>query len=175
MVSIEDNLCSTCGERFLEHPEIRAKKQETRAEIKRDAGSIVAIVIVILSLSLLTITLMLDDLHRWIRPIEQDGFFYIVLMASCLLVALALFTRNMKTGRSWEKPSRTRKLVPYVILAISGIGMILVLFADEVDRFLDSSASSLPPELIGVFVIGTVLLAISKGRPDRRRDGRITE
>ena len=175
MVSIEDNLCSTCGKRFLEHPEIRAKKRETRAEIKRDVSSIVAIVIVILSLSFLIITLMLDDLHRWIKPIEQDGFFYLVLMASCLIVALALFTWNMKIRRPWETPSRTRKLAPYVILAISSIGIIMVLFADKVDRFLDSSASSLPPELIGVFVIGTVLLAISKGRPDRRRDGRITE
>jgi hypothetical protein len=175
MVSIEDNLCSNCGERFLEHPEIRAKKREMHAEIKRDVGSIVGIVTVILSLSLLIITLMLDNLHRWIRPIEQDGGFYLILMTSCLLVALVLFIRNMKIERGWGVPSRTRKLVPYVILAISGIGTIMVLFAEEIDRFLSSSTSSRLPILVGAFVIGIALLAISKGHPSRKRDGRIAE
>ena len=175
MVSIEDNLCSNCGERFLEHPEIRAKKREMHSEIKRDVSSIVGIVTVILSLSLLIITLVLDDLHRWIRPIEQDGGLYLILMISCLLVALVLFTRNMKIESSWEMPSRTQKLVPYVILAISSIGIIMVLFAEEVDRFLSSSASSRLPALVGAFVIGLALLAISKGRPSRKRDGRTAE
>jgi hypothetical protein len=169
MVSIEDNLCSNCGKKFLEHPEILAKKREKRAEIKRDVGSIVAIVTVILSLSLLIIMLMLDDLHRWIRPIEQDGGLYLVFMTSCLLFSFVLFARNMRAGRSWGTPSRTRNLMPYVILSISSIGIILVLLAEEVDRFLYSSASSLLPAIVGAFIIGTSGLAIFKSHPSGKK------
>jgi hypothetical protein len=67
MVSIEDDLCQNCGEKFQEHPEIRAKKREMHAEIKRGAGSIISVVTIVISLSLLITILMLDNLHRWIR------------------------------------------------------------------------------------------------------------
>jgi len=170
MVSIEDNLCRNCGEKFQEHPEIRAKKREMRAEIKRGAGNIISIVTIIISLFLLIIILMLDDLHRWVMPIEQNEVPYLVLMILGVLMALGLFIRNMKTKVPLEKPSNPRILVPYAILAFSGIGMILILFAGEVDRFLTLSASDLLPTLTIACTLGVILLAISKRTRHRKKE-----
>jgi len=170
MVSLEDNLCRNCGEKFQEHPEIRAKKWEMHAEIKRGAGNIISTVTIVISLFLLITILMLDNLHKWIMPIEQNMLPYLIMMITGVLMALGLFIRNMRTKTSWEKPSNTRMLAPYVILIISCVGMTLILFAGEVDRFLTLSASGILPALTIAFVLGMILLAISKSAHYRKKE-----
>jgi hypothetical protein len=169
MVSLEDNLCRNCGEKFQEHPEIRAKKWEMHAEIKRNAGEIISIVTIVVSLVLLIITLMLDNLHRWIMPIEQDGGVYLIPMILGILLALGLIIRNMKIRVPLKESSTARMITPYAILTISCIGMTLILFAGEVDRFLTLSESSLLPALAAACVFGVILLAISKGLYHRNK------
>ena len=170
MVSIEDDICQNCGERFREHPEIRAKKREMHADIKRDAINLISIMTIVISLFLLFIVLMLDNLHRWIRPIEQDSILYLGLATSGMIVALWLFVRNMRVKEVWGIPSRKGRLIPFVIAALSSIGTILLLFADEVDRFLDTSASSLLPLLMMTFALGLVLLMISRGSSSGKKE-----
>jgi hypothetical protein len=170
MVSIEDNLCRNCGEEFREHPEIRAKKREMHAKIKRDAGNIISIVTIVISLFLLITILMLDNLHRWIMPIEQNEIPYLAIMIAGVLTALGLFIRNMKAGVPWERTSNSRMLAPYAILTISCIGMALILFAGEVDRFLTLSASGLLPALTIACALGIILLAISKSARHRKKE-----
>jgi len=170
MVSIEDNLCRNCGERFQEHPEIREKKREMRAEIKRSAGNTISIVTIVISLSLLITILMLDNLHRWVMPIEQNELPYLAVMISGILMALWLLIRNTKAKASWGRPSNPRPFVPYAILTISCIGMILILFAGEVDRLLTLSASGLLPALTIAFALSMALLVISKSTLHRKKD-----
>lgn len=169
-VSIEDSICQTCGEKFLEHPEIRTKKREMYAEIKRDATIVISIVTIAISLALLIITLMLDNLHRWILPIEQDGPAYLLPLTLGILLALGLIIRNMKIRAPLKKSSKLREITTYTILSISCIGMTLILFAEEVDRFLTLSASSLLPTLAATCVLGVILLASSRGAFDRNKE-----
>lgn len=166
---MEDDLCRNCGERFQEHPEIRAKKREISAEIKRGAGNIISIVTIVSSMFLLITILMLDNLHRWIMPIERNELPYLAIMILGVLFALGLFIRNMKSGMSLN-PSNPRMLVPYAIFAFSCIGITLILFAGEVDRFLTLSASVLLPALTIACALGLILLAISKSRRHRKKE-----
>ena len=166
---MEDDLCRNCGERFQEHPEIRAKKREMHAEIKRGAGNIVSIVTIVISMFLLITILMLDNLHRWIMPIERNGLPYLAIMILGVLIALGLFIRNMKSRASLN-PSNPRILMPYAIFAFSGIGMTLILFAGEVDRFLTLSASVLLPTFTIACALGVILLAISKSSRHRKKE-----
>ena len=166
---MEDDLCRNCGERFQEHPEIRAKKREMHAEIKRGAGNIVSIVTIVISMFLLITILMLDNLHRWIMPIERNGLPYLAIMILGVLIALGLFIRNMKSRASLN-PSNPRILMPYAIFAFSGIGMTLILFAGEVDRFLTLSASVLLPTLTIACALGVILLAISKSSRHKKKE-----
>lgn len=133
-----------------------------RTRIRRDAGSIISIVTIVTSLFLLITTLMLDDLHRWIMPIEQNELPYLITMISGILIALGLLVRKIKSGSSWNGPSKARMLAPYAILTISCIGIIMILLAGEVDRFLTSSASSLLPVLTIACALGLTMLMISK-------------
>ena len=170
MVSLEDNLCRNCGEKFQEHPEIRAKKWEMHAEIKRGAGNIISIVTIVISLFLLITILMLDNLHKWIMPIEQNELPYLTIMISGVLIALGLFIRNEKTRVSLERLSDPRRLAPYAILTISCIGVTLILFAGEVDRFLTLSASGLLLALTIACALGMILLVISKSTRHRKKE-----
>jgi phosphoglycerol transferase MdoB-like AlkP superfamily enzyme len=169
MVSIEDNLCRNCGEKFQEHPETRVKKCGMHAEIKRGAGNIISIVTITTSLFLLITILTLDNLHRWIMPIEQNEFPYLIVMIAGIMIALGLFFRNMKIKMSLEKTSNPRTIAPFAILAISCIGMTLILFAGEVDRFLTLSASGLLPALTIACTLGLILLVISNSNRQRKR------
>ena len=170
MVSIEDNLCRNCGKKFLEHPEIRVKKHEMNAEIRRGVGNVISIVIIFISLFLLVTMLMLDDLHRWIMPIEQNELPYLTIMVSGILIALGLLIWNMKTKAPLEKPSNAMIIAPLAILTISCIGMTLILFAGEVDRFLTLSASGLLPALTIACALGVILLAISKSSRYKKKE-----
>ena len=136
----------------------------------RDAINIVAIVTLIFSISLLMVTLTLDDLHKWIRPIQQDALPYMVVLISGLLIALGLFMRNARFAGSWGEISHSNKLVPYVIMTASGIGFILLIFAGEVDKILASMGATLIPMLTVVAFLGMVLLIASNGSPRRKKD-----
>ena len=170
-VSIEDSICQTCGEKFQEHPEKREKKRQMLLRIGRDVGNIAAIVTLTLSISLLMITLTLDDLHKWIRPIQQDALPYLALIISGLLIALGLFVRNARSREVWGGQPRSRKLVPYVIMTASGIGLIFLLFAGDVDRILTHEAATFIPMFAVIALIGTALLIASNERPRRKKDG----
>ena len=125
---------------------------------------------IIVSLFLSTTILMLDDLHRWIMPIEQNELPYLTIMISGILIALGLFARNMKNKAPMERLSNPRIFAPYAILTISCIGMALILFAGEVDRFLTLSASSLLPALALATALGAILLAISMSGRQRKKE-----
>lgn len=143
---------------------MREKKRQMLFRISRDTGNIAAIVTLTLSISLLTVTLTLDELHKWIRPIQQDALPYLVLLISGLLIALGLFVRNVKSSEAWDKPSRSRRLLPYEIMTASGIGLILLLFAGEVDGILTSKAATLIPMFAVAALIGMALLIASQGK-----------
>jgi len=170
-VSLEDEFCPICGTGFREHPEVRERKREALAQIRRDVGAVIAIATVILSVSLLIVTLMLDSLHQWIRPIGQDGIPYLAMMTFGLIFALRLYIRNTKGKRESMMIPSLKKLAPYAILVMVCIGAVLLAFAGEVDRLLDSSAYYLLPILAMISVTGMILLAFSINDPRRRRDG----
>jgi len=169
-VSLEDKFCPMCGTGFREHPEVIEKKREAFAQIRRDVGAVIAIAAVTFSVSLLIVTLMLDSLHQWIRPIGQDGIPYLAVMILGLIFALRLYIRNTKGKSEWITIPRLKKLAPYAILMMVCIGAVLLAFAGEVDGLLDSSANQLPPILVMISVSGMILLAVSINDPRRRRD-----
>jgi hypothetical protein len=108
--SLEDEICPICGKEIQEHPEIRGERREALAQIKRDAGAAITIAVVIISTSLLIVTLMLDLLHQWIKPIEQDGARYLGAMIFDFVFALGLYIHNSNGREGWMTAPRGRSL-----------------------------------------------------------------
>jgi hypothetical protein len=93
------------------------------------------------------------------------------MMTFGLIFALRLYIRNTKGKRESMMIPSLKKLAPYAILVMVCIGAVLLAFAGEVDRLLDSSAYYLLPILAMISVTGMILLAFSINDPRRRRDG----
>jgi hypothetical protein len=170
MVSLDDRRCPACGKKFEEHPDIRTRRHEAREKTKRDAVRITAIIVIALSTSLLMVTILLNYLHTWVRPIEQDKLLYLLPAAAGVFIAIWLLIRNSQKKRSWEGVSRAGILAPFAVLGISTFGLIVFAFAGHVDRLLTSASTIAPGIFTGVLIIGLTLFTISKSSSRNKND-----
>lgn len=169
-VSLEDDLCPNCGGKFEQHPEIREKRREMKAKVRRDIGSALALIAVTFSSSILITSLLLNKLHQWVQPINRDPLPYIAVMIFGAIGAAFVYRLDVRAKSNGRRLTQLQRIAPQVLLSISVIGIMLFLFADQVDSFLTSASTIIALVMLGTMLLGIAALAKASRTERRKRE-----
>ena len=131
----EDSVCPFCHAEF-EMP-LSKKVVRVRNATMKEAIWLASVVSTsFLSALFLIVAVFLSDLHRFVPPVHENVIPYLAVLSAILLASACFILINRKKEKAGIELSRLSRAMPLTAVLISGILLILVSMAREIDRIL---------------------------------------
>lgn len=130
-----DSICPFCNAEF-EMP-LNKKVMHVRNATMKEAIWLATVVSTsFLSALFLIVALFLSDMHRFVPPVHENVVPYSAVLSAILLVSAFFLVINKRREREGTELSRLSLTMPIVTILISGVLLIFVQMAREIDRML---------------------------------------
>lgn len=159
IVKLEDYICPFCHAEF-EMPLSRRVVRARNATMKEAIWLATVVSTSFLSALFLIVAMFLSDLHRFVPSVHENVVPYSAVLSAILLVSAYFLLINKRRERAGTELSRLSHTLPLVTILISGVLLILVQMAREIDRMLAENMYY----IIVTIVVALALLLLSHSR-----------